>query len=61
MHIAYLETKNLEDEEKDNPMEEWNSEMRAAEKGNWIKKINGEKKQAIFCLFRWDKVIQNFQ
>ncbi|XP_037690229.1 kinetochore scaffold 1 isoform X2 [Choloepus didactylus] len=27
-----LETKNLEDEEKDNPMEEWYSEMRAAEK-----------------------------
>lgn len=33
-----LESKNLEDEEKDNPVEEWDSEMRAAEKGNWINK-----------------------
>lgn len=36
MHIFYLETKNLEDKEKDSTMEEWDSEMRAAEKGNWI-------------------------
>lgn len=34
MHIVYLETKNLEDEDKDNPMEEWDSEVRDAEKGN---------------------------
>lgn len=34
MHIFYLETKNLEDKEKDSTMEEWDSEMRAAEKGN---------------------------
>ncbi|CAK6432361.1 unnamed protein product [Pipistrellus nathusii] len=27
-----IESKNLEDEEKDNPVEEWDSEMRAAEK-----------------------------
>jgi hypothetical protein len=32
--MSALETKNLEDEEKDNPMEEQGSEMRAAEKGN---------------------------
>uniref|UniRef100_UPI001A9DD998 kinetochore scaffold 1 n=1 Tax=Ictidomys tridecemlineatus TaxID=43179 RepID=UPI001A9DD998 len=31
-----IETKNLEDEEKDNPVEEWDSEMRAAEKGNFL-------------------------
>lgn len=34
MHIVYLETKNLEDKEKDNSIEEMDSEMRAAEKGN---------------------------
>lgn len=32
--LSILESKNLEDEEKDNPVEEWDSEMRAAEKGN---------------------------
>jgi protein CASC5 len=29
-----LETKNLENEEKNDAMEEWDSEMRDAEKGN---------------------------
>ena len=31
--LSTLETKNLEDEQKDNPVEEWDSEMKAAEKG----------------------------
>lgn len=36
MHMFYLETKNLENKEKDSSVEEWDSETRAAEKGNRI-------------------------
>lgn len=32
--LSTLETKYLEDEQKDNPVEEWDSELKSAEKGN---------------------------
>lgn len=32
-----LETRKLENEEKDDPMDEWDSEMKFAEKGNWLR------------------------
>ena len=32
--LSTLETKSLEDEQKNIPMEEWDSKVRAAEKGN---------------------------
>uniref|UniRef100_A0A8C0HWC3 Kinetochore scaffold 1 n=1 Tax=Balaenoptera musculus TaxID=9771 RepID=A0A8C0HWC3_BALMU len=38
---------NLEDEQKDNPVEEWDSEMKAAEKGKNLLELEVQKKQTL--------------